>query len=39
MLAFERTSSSWSTEHVLKAIGADEPTPMDVDRVEWKGEG
>ena len=39
MLAFERTSSSWSTEHVLKAIGADEPTPMDVDRVEWKGKG
>ena len=39
MLAFERTSSSWSTERVLKAIGADEPTPMDVDRVEWKGKG
>ena len=39
MLAFERTSSSWSTERTLKAIGADEPTPMDVDRVEWKGKG
>ena len=43
LLQFERTAATWSTEHVLKAIGVDKdsplhpgngPVPMDVDRVE-----
>ena len=48
LLQFERTSATWSTEHVLKAIGVDKNSssflalpdgvvPMDVDRAEAKG--
>ena len=37
MLTFERSSSSWCSEQVLKAIGADSGGPMDVDRVKGKG--
>ena len=47
LLQFERTSTTWSTEYVMKAIGLDKHSypgdgqglaPMDVDRVE-KGKG
>ncbi|CAE7287414.1 unnamed protein product [Symbiodinium sp. CCMP2592] len=47
LLQVERTAATWSTEHVLKAIGVDKdsslyqgngPAPMDVDHVAEKGE-
>ena len=45
VLQYERSSSSWNADHVLQALGvdrppgSDDPTPMDVDRVETKGTG
>ena len=47
LLQFEKTSTGWSSEHILRSVGIDKdsskfldtsgPTPMDVDRV--KGDG
>ena len=48
LLQFERTSTTWSTEYVMKSIGLDKnaypgdphgPSPMDVDRIEGKNKG
>ena len=45
VLQYERSSSSWNADHVLKALGVDrppggdDPTPMDFDHVETKGKG
>ena len=44
VLQYERSSSSWSADHVLRSLGVDRPqgsdgpVPMEVDRLELKGD-
>ena len=45
VLQFERSSSTWTSDQMLKTLGIDkllgcqDSSAMDVDRVEWKGRG
>ena len=47
LLAYERSSQTWSAENILSSLSVQSdhtkhkehqgPSPMDIDRVEWKG--